>query len=213
MKKKTVRHPKARKMKKFRSQIFAHWLINTYMPCRVADVGGGKGLISYLLNKAGWQSTVIDPEFQVLPTKYRALDKKRVKIDPAEAVPHVTAPFTKELANDFDLIIGMHAHGCNMWIVDACEEYGKDFILLPCCVIDEPIVKERDINWRESLVEYAQKKGFDVKKVQFNFKGKNIAIYSDRFLKRRADYDYDGVIKEFMIDPIRDEFCEEESGH
>lgn len=211
MKKKTRQQPKARKMKKFRSQIFVNWLVNTYKPCKVADVGGGKGLISYLLIQSGWESTVVDPEQQPLPLKYTSLDKKRVKIDPEAKVPYIAMPFSKEMVKDYDLIIGMHAHGCNMWVIDGCKEYDKDFILLPCCVIDEPIVKERDINWRESLVEKAQKEGFEVKKVQFNFKGKNIAIYTDKNLEKLDDYDYEGKIKKYMIDPIRDEFCESES--
>ncbi len=51
----------------------------------------------------------------------------------------------KEMAKDFDLLIGLHAHGSNMKIIEAAAEYKKSFILMPCCVIDEPIVPQPNI--------------------------------------------------------------------
>jgi hypothetical protein len=206
MKQKTRQNPKPRKMKKFRSQILTHWLIETYEPCRVADIGGGKGLVSYLLNKADWKSTVIDPTQQALPEKFTDLNKKKHKVSTEESVPYIAKPFTKDLAKDFDLLVGLHAHGCNMWIIDAAIEYNLDFLILPCCVIDEPIVKMRDVNWRESLKEYAIKKGLPLKEIQFNFMGKNIALYTDRNLRQKAGLS-DIDKKNFIISPIRYELC------
>jgi len=206
MKGKTKQNRRPRKMKKFRSQILAYWLTEMYEPCKAADIGGGKGLVTYLLNKAGWQSTVIDPEYQELPTKYRELDKTRVKIEEEEKVPHINKPFTPEMAENFDLLIGLHAHGVMRYIIEASAKYNKDFIILPCCVIDEPIVKQRDINWRESLFDYANELGLPVKKVQFNFMGKNIALYTNRNLKKKELQAED--LHRYLIDPIRDELCE-----
>jgi len=48
---------KPRKPKKFRFQVFADWIVAHYAPCRVADIGGGKGLLTYLLDQRalkGW---------------------------------------------------------------------------------------------------------------------------------------------------------------
>lgn len=170
---------KPRKAKKFRALILHKWLLENFTPCKVADIGGGKGLLSYLLIKSGWESTVIDPEYQVLPTKYTDLNKKKVKIPEEENdnVPRITEKFTKEMANDFDLLIGLHAHGSNMLIIDAAKEYGKCFILIPCCVIDEPIIKQEGIRWTDSLIEYAEKQRLEVKKAKLGFMGKDIAIY------------------------------------
>ena len=75
---------------------------------------------------------------------------------------------------------------------------------MPCCVIDEPIIKMPDINWRESLSDYANEKGLPVKKIQFNFLGKNIALYTDRNLVKRNDID-SKIIGKYLIEPIRDE--------
>lgn len=180
--KKTERK-KPRRPKKFRSQIVAQWLIDTFEPCKVADVGGGKGLLCYLLQQNGWDATVIDPEYQDLPAKYTSLDKKRIKIPVSSSVPHITEPFTEEMTTDFDLLIGLHVHGSCMKIIKSCAEQKKDFILLPCCVIDEPIEKLPNIDWRESLETYAQSLGHDVKTVKFGFMGKDIALYTDKYVK------------------------------
>jgi hypothetical protein len=171
-----------RKPKKFRFQIIHQWLTENFEPCNVLDVGGGKGLLSYLLGQSGWRSVVLDPEIQALPTKYTDLNKKKIKIPSNESVEYIEGRFYKEAVKDFDLIIGLHAHGSNMMIIDACKEYDKDFLLLPCCVIDEPIIKRPAVNWRESLKDYATEQGFDVKEVKFGFMGKDMAIYSDRRL-------------------------------
>ena len=50
-----------RKMKKFRFQLLHRWLVGHCEPCRVGDVAGGKGLLTYLLQNSGWQAVVIDP--------------------------------------------------------------------------------------------------------------------------------------------------------
>ncbi len=206
MKKKTIRQRKVRKMKKFRSQIISHWLVNTYAPCKVADIGGGKGLLSYLLNQSGYQSTVIDPLFQTLPDKYTDLNKKKILISSDMSVNRLTKEFSIDDVKDFDLLVGLHAHGCNMWILEAAVKYDIDFLILPCCVIDEPIVKQPDINWRESLKEYGLKLGLEVKEIQFNFKGKNIGLYTDRKLKKIGELN-ESDTKNFLIKPIRYEAC------
>jgi hypothetical protein len=41
-------------MKKFRFQLLHRWIVDNVAPCRVADVGGGKGLLAFLLQQSGW---------------------------------------------------------------------------------------------------------------------------------------------------------------
>lgn len=174
---KTEKRPR-RLSKKFRFQLVHQWLINNYKPCRFADVGGGNGLLTYLLNESGWYGEIIDPEDLPLYWKYKTLEGKRIKIQDRYCVKRRKQSFTEDIVKDFDLIIGLHLHGANMKIIEACAKYQRDFLLLPCCVIDEPIEKQPNINWRKSLIEYAELKGFIVKEVKFNFKGRNIGIYS-----------------------------------
>ncbi|HEV2893250.1 MAG TPA: hypothetical protein VG411_05835 [Actinomycetota bacterium] len=61
------------KMKKFRFQLLADWIAGRFPPCTVADVGGGKGLLTHLLGQAGFQAEVVDPVDQPLPPRYRDL--------------------------------------------------------------------------------------------------------------------------------------------
>lgn len=169
---------KTARMKKFRFQLLHQWLISSFAPCKVADIGGGKGLLSYLLINSGWSATVIDPFYQSLPNKYKDIVlETRVKISPKENVPFITSEFEVSMGHDFDLLIGMHAHGSNAKIIDAAHEFGCGFVLFPCCVIDEPFYPSLGVHWIESLAYYAISQNFPIKSFRLNFKGQNIGIY------------------------------------
>lgn len=197
---KQIERRRPRKPKKFRFSLLHSWLTNNFEPCKVADVGGGKGTLAYLLQQSGWEVVTIDPEYQLLPEKYKTFQKEKIKIkgEERESVMRITDRFAEEMVKDFDWIIGMHLHGANMQIIKACAEEGKDFLLFPCCVIDEPIEKQHGINWRDSLIEYAESLGHEVKTVQLNFKGRNIGIYTDKHLKRKESPNVE-INKEILI--------------
>jgi hypothetical protein len=166
------------RLKRFRFQLLHQWLIHNFAPCRVADIGGGKGLLSYLLIQSGWQATVIDPVLQPLPEKYKDIvTDTRIKIDPKFRVPGIASKFETQHARGFDLLIGMHAHGCNVKIIEAAAQLGCGFVLFPCCVIDEPFVPPPGVHWLESLADYAVRQGHAVKPFRLNFKGQNIGLY------------------------------------
>ncbi len=168
-----------RKMKKFRFQLLHRWLVAHLAPCRVADIGGGKGLLAHLLQQSGWSATVIDPIYQTLPDKYKDIAANaRVRIDAQAQVAHINAPFAGPMAADYDLLIGMHAHGSNALIIDAATRYGCGFILFPCCVIDEPFFPPPGMTWIESVAGYAVEKGHIVFPFRLNFKGQNIGLCS-----------------------------------
>jgi hypothetical protein len=162
----------------FRFQVISAWLADNYSPRRTLDVGGGKGLLAYLLNLRGWDVSVIDPVDQTLPPKYKdlALDK-RILIPTSSKVNRITAPFEEDMANGFDLLIGLHAHGSNIKILNVASKHHKDFLILPCCVIDEPIEVKGGINWMDSLEIYAKNLGLPVKRKVFNFVRQSTALY------------------------------------
>jgi hypothetical protein len=173
------------RLKRFRFQLLHQWLVHNFKPCRAADIGGGKGLLSYLLILSGWQATVIDPHFQPLPEKYKDIvTHTRLKIDPQFRIPCISAPFDTQHARGFDLLIGMHAHGCNAKIIDAAAEVGCGFVLFPCCVIDEPFVPPPGVHWLASLADYAVQQGHDVKPFRLNFKGQNIGIFTQNLMNK-----------------------------
>ncbi|HBY06424.1 MAG TPA: hypothetical protein DEH22_01015 [Chloroflexi bacterium] len=167
------------RMKKFRFQLLHQWLIHNFDPCRAADIGGGKGLLAHLLMESGWLATVIDPVPQGLPDKYKDLVLgRRVKIDPAARVPNLPSTFETYHAQYFDLLIGMHAHGSNVKIIDAAAEFGCGFVIFPCCVIDEAFYPPLGVSWLESLADYAVRQGIVLKPFRLNFKGQNIGLYA-----------------------------------
>ncbi|MCA9918659.1 MAG: hypothetical protein KC445_11945 [Anaerolineales bacterium] len=169
------------KMKKFRFQLLHEWIVTHLPPGHVADVGGGKGLLAYLLQKSGWQATVIDPVPQELPPKYKDLDlNRRVKIGPDETVPRIDRPFSPALAEPFDLLVSMHAHGCNVQLIDVAATSGKPIILLPCCIIDEPLLPAPGQHWIACLMDYAQERNLQVQPFRLNFRGQNIGLFIAR---------------------------------
>lgn len=170
-----------KKMKKFRFQLLHEWLITNHDPCKAADIGGGKGLLALLLNQSGWDVTIIDPGEAGKAPKYRdPITGKQVQLTKEDlaGIKKITQPFDENMAADFDLLIGLHTHGSNMKIIDAATKYNKQFLLLPCCVIDEPVTPQPNINWTDSLEEYAMKQGHQVRRFELNFKGQNIGLYN-----------------------------------
>ncbi len=168
------------RLKRFRFQLLHQWLVHHFTPCKAADVGGGKGLLSYLLSQSGWDVTVIDPFRQPLPVKYQdILTGKRLKIEAGRRVPQIETPFEVEQGAGYDLLIGMHAHGCNARIIDAAAAYGCGFIIFPCCIIGEPLRPPHGVHWLECLADYARLKGRRVQPFRLNFKGQNIGLFGE----------------------------------
>ncbi len=166
-----------RKMKKFRFQLLHRWLVERFEPCRAADIGGGKGLLAYMLQESGWETAVIDPTPQALPHKYKNITTgQRIKTPAGAAVRHIDLEFSSTMADEFDLLIGMHAHGCNALIIDAAARLGCGFILFPCCVIDEPFYPPIGTTWLESVADYAVRQGHHIYPFRLNFKGQNIGL-------------------------------------
>jgi hypothetical protein len=166
------------KMKKFRFQLLHDWIIAHIPPGRVADVGGGKGLLAYLLQQSGWEATVIDPIDQSLPSKYKDLRlNRRVKIAASETVPRINREFAPAMAAQFDLLVSMHAHGCNSQLIDVAAVSQKKIILLPCCIIQEPLLPAPGQHWIECVLAYALAKNLAVEPFRLNFRGQNIGLY------------------------------------
>ena len=166
------------KMKKFRFELLAGWIAENFPACRVADIGGGKGMLSYLLDRRGFECTVIDPAPQPLPAKYRdPVTGRQVKMPADACVRHIAEPYTAELAADFDLLVALHAHGVNHLILDSAKAGGQSCVLLPCCVIGEPAAPPPGENWFSWLAGYGRGLGLAVEYFHLNFSGQNVGFY------------------------------------
>jgi hypothetical protein len=165
------------KMKKFRFQLLAQWIAANFPPCTVADVGGGKGLLTHLLNQAGFQAEVVDPVAQPLPPRYRDLASgRRVRLGPELAVPRRAVPFTPELGRGYDLLVALHAHGSNLLLLDTVAAAGNSCVVLPCCVVAEPAAPPPGRNWFLWLVDHARGLGLEPRFFALNFRGQHLGF-------------------------------------
>ncbi|MCZ6852532.1 MAG: hypothetical protein O7G86_01325 [Gammaproteobacteria bacterium] len=166
------------KPKKFRFQLLADFIETNFdASMRVLDVGGGKGLLTYLLRLRGYAACVVEPESQVLPGKYKDLNtNKRVKIPQGESVPRIAENFEVEIAEHFDLMVGLHAHGSNLKMLEAAARFKKPCVLMPCCVIGESSTPTPGESWFKWLVHMAEEAGLGVEYFCLNFKGQNVGF-------------------------------------
>ena len=170
------------KPKRFRSQLLAGWIAERFPPCTVADVGGGKGLLTWLLNQAGFRAEVIDPVDQPLPARYRDLAGGQVRLDAGTAVPRRRTAFRPELGRRYDLLVALHAHGSNLAVLETVAQAGNSCVVLPCCVVDEPAAPGPGQNWFMWLAGQAGDLGLAPEFFALNFRGQHLgfAIRGDR---------------------------------
>ncbi len=171
------------KMKKFRFQLLADWIAGRFPPCTVADVGGGKGLLTHLLGQTGFQAEVVDPVDQPLPSRYRDLATgRRVRLGGDVAVTRRRVPFGPALGRRYDLLVALHAHGSNLAVLDTVAEAGNSCVVLPCCVVDEPAAPPPGQNWFRWLAGRAEALDLEPEYFALNFRGQHVgfAIRGDR---------------------------------
>lgn len=143
-----------------RFKIFADFIARNYKPCKVADVAGGKGILSWELQKRGFEPTIIDPRVRYNIQRFKA----------------IKSLFKEEFVNNFDLLIGMHPDGATEPIIRYAKKYNKKFAVVPCCVI--PIDKNKKFGENEWLNYLKNIAGYKAKEAQLNIKGKNVVIFN-----------------------------------
>ena len=125
----------------------------------IADVAGGQGLLTKVLNKKyNYESEVIDPrQYQV------------------KGVPNRQTEYLKEMADYYDIIIGLHPDEATRNVVEsACM---KPVLIIPCC---NHWNKTKKLGAKELISEictYLKSKHIEYEIIKFNFNGpKNIGI-------------------------------------
>jgi len=165
------------KPKRFRSQLLAGWITETFPPCAVADVGGGKGLLTWLLNEVGFRAEVVDPVDQPLPSRYRDLASgRRVRLGDDDRVPRRRARFGPALGRRYDLLVALHAHGSNLAVLETVAQAGNSCVVLPCCVIEEPAAPPPGQNWFLWLADHARGLGLEPEFFALNFSGQHLGF-------------------------------------
>jgi len=125
----------------------------------IADVAGGQGLLSRILNKKyNYKAEVIDPRGYVLG-----------------GVPSKQTEYSSEMAEYYDLIVGLHPDSATREIVLSA---GNSLILLiPCCNEWDKTKKLGSRELIKAITGHLDSMNIKNETVTFDFKGpKNIGI-------------------------------------
>lgn len=110
-----------------RFSIVAEFIFKNFPPSKypkVADVAGGMGYLSLALKEKGYTPTIIDPRKSNLHKKDRKKTKHRKPFE------RMVKNYTPELAQNFDLIIGLHPDGATEALA---RTINKPVVIIPCC--------------------------------------------------------------------------------
>ena len=125
----------------------------------IADVAGGQGLLSRILNKKyNYNAEVIDPRGNTLT-----------------GVPSKQADYAPEMAPFYDLIVGLHPDAATRAVAQSALY--RPVLLVPCCNEWDKSQKLGSRELVQSIVDYFNSLGIPNETVEFDIKKpKNIGI-------------------------------------
>ena len=126
----------------------------------IADVAGGKGVLTRMLNKKNLDCELIDPR------------QKSVK-----GIKHRREPFLPEMTDYYDLLIGLHPDGALRDLGEAALT--RPVVMIPCCNFwDQHRRGQKEL--LAAIKNFYQDNDVRYQEIVLNFKGpKNIAIVSE----------------------------------
>jgi hypothetical protein len=127
----------------------------------VADVAGGKGLLTRTLSKKGnFVCELIDPRKTVL-----------------KGIRHRAEEFRAEMADYYDLLVGLHPDEALREVAKAALV--RPVVLIPCCNFwDDQRRGQKEL--LDAIEEFYQNHSVSFQRIVLDFKGpKNIAIVSE----------------------------------
>lgn len=127
----------------------------------IADVAGGQGMLARMLRKKNYEAEVIDPRGWTL-----------------RGIPSRTEEFNSDMADYYDLIIGLHPDEATRAVVESAK--ARPVIIVTCCNFWD---KEKVLN-RDALIaeveRYYDEHAIKHERIIFDFKGPmNIGIVSE----------------------------------
>ena len=118
----------------------------------VADIGGGKGTLSFFLRELGVRSTIIDVrDANHSGWVYRALRKRSIKAGRLLEIPRIVAAVQDIDLSAFDLVVGLHPDEATEHIVRAANQHHIPFAVVPCCVFPIDKIKRSREDWMTYL--------------------------------------------------------------
>lgn len=118
----------------------------------IADVAGGQGMLSRLLNKRGYEAEVIDPRGWTMV----GVDNRKEE-------------YSSEIADFYDLVIGLHPDEAIRPVVESAKT--SQVLIIPCCNFwDRSKKLGRDALLAE-IESYFKINKIKFQKVTFDFRG------------------------------------------
>lgn len=124
----------------------------------VADVAGGQGMLSRLLNKKGFESEVIDPRGWTMV-----------------GVNGRQEEYESDMADFYDLVVGLHPDEALRPVVESAKV--RPILVIPCCNFWDRDRKLGRNALLQEIEEYMKQNNIIFERVEFDFQGpQNIGI-------------------------------------
>ena len=126
----------------------------------IADVAGGQGMLSRLLNKHyNYESEVIDPRHYVL-----------------KGVSSRETYYTSDMASFYDLIVGLHPDEATRPVAESAIY--RPVLIVPCCTHWDSSKKLNSLAIVDELAKYYDEHSISSERVEFPFKYPNVGLVS-----------------------------------
>ncbi len=159
-----------------RFRVFAEFITQQFPDARkVADIGGGRGLLSVELQRVGFESVVIDPRrVENLPRRIRKeIRKEALRSGKLTNIAKAEIQIEQMDLSSFDLAVGMHPDQATEHIVRESVQAAVPFAIVPCCVMPIDGLGRTFEVWLEYLASLAQ--GSRTARLQIS--GRNTVLY------------------------------------
>ena len=124
----------------------------------VADVAGGQGMLARQLNKAGYETEVIDPRGWTLV-----------------GVPSRQEAYIADMADYYDLVVGLHPDEALREVV--ASALVRPTVVIPCCNFWDKTIKLGRNALLDEIEKYYRKHNVNYERATFDFKGpKNVGF-------------------------------------
>lgn len=150
----------------------AEFIRSHFAPCRVADVAGGTGMLSYYLTLWGFDCTVIEPCISDFAKDARQ-DVSRKLLH----IARIREKFTPELAalHSFDLLVGLHPDQATEPLCHAA--ISSPAVIIPCCKFWQGVESHGSPSMLETCRRFLRKNNVAFWETTINMNGcKNVII-------------------------------------
>lgn len=156
-----------------RFQVTADFIALNFSQCRVADVAGGTGQLSFLLAQRGFTCDIVDPRETDLPKESRVL-ARRSRLP----IRRIQSNFGHEMAEQYDLAVGLHPDGATLEICHSAKYV--PVVIVPCCKINfNDICTHGADNLTDAVRRYFKREHIPFWESTLKMQGKNTVFVTE----------------------------------